>query len=137
LSNKYIRHATDIDQFNSKLMQLSDLLEEKKKELGSYAEIGRLLGGISGQVIGKYASGKVVPSIDFAVQWKKVFEENVIDLLTQEGPSSIASEPELKQMDNDRTIIAMEKTIKTQDTLINELRGQLEECRARNQQAKK
>jgi hypothetical protein len=63
------------------MRQLPDILIEKKQTVGGWAEIGRLMGGLSGQLIGKYASGKSVPALDFAIEWKKAFNENLIDLL--------------------------------------------------------
>jgi hypothetical protein len=71
------------------MRQLSDILIEKKQKLGGWAEIGRLLGGRDGQLIGKYASGKSVPALDFAIDWKKAFGENLISLMFDENVTVI------------------------------------------------
>lgn len=75
------------------MRQLSDILGEKKARTGhSWAEIGRLLGGLDGQLVGKYANNKSQPSLDFAVKWKQAFNENLIDLML--GEQSIVDEPQ-------------------------------------------
>jgi hypothetical protein len=75
------------------MRQLSDILIEKKKKLGRWAEIGRLLGGRDGQLIGKYASGKSIPALDFAIDWKKAFGENLISMMFEEEPTPVVEEP--------------------------------------------
>ena len=71
------------------MTQLVDILIEKKKECGSFAEIGKRLGDISGQLIGKYASGTEAP-LEIAIKWKKAFNENLIDLMFEEERSIVA-----------------------------------------------
>lgn len=63
------------------MIQLSDILKERIKKVGGGAELGRLLGGLTGQAIGQYARGEGMPSLTFAVKWKEVFNENLIDLI--------------------------------------------------------
>jgi transcriptional regulator with XRE-family HTH domain len=64
---------------------LSEIIKLKIKELDiSQAELGRRIMGLSGQQIGYYMAGKQAPSIDFAVKWKEVFNENLIDLILEE-----------------------------------------------------
>lgn len=73
--------------------QLSDILEEKSKKVGGYAALGRLLGGLTGQAIGQYASGKGMPSLTLAIKWREVFNENLIELM-HAGDPAIVAEPE-------------------------------------------
>ena len=82
-------------QFYRPIRQLTDILLEKKQKAGlSWAKIGAALGGYDGQLIGKYASGKSKPTIDFAIDWKRAFDENLIDLmLNVESQLVVAAEP--------------------------------------------
>lgn len=73
------------------MRQLSDILIEKIKKVGGKAELGRLLGGLSGQAIGQYING-ATPSFEIAVKWREAFGENLISLMYDEKPS-LAEEP--------------------------------------------
>ena len=73
------------------MTQLVDILIEKIKTVGGKAALGRALGGIPGQTIFQYTQG-VVPSIDFAMKWKEAFNENLIELMSDDK-RSIAAEP--------------------------------------------
>jgi hypothetical protein len=76
------------------MRQLSDILLDKKKEVGGYAEMARLMGSVTGQQLGQYAAGKIVPSIEFAVNWKRTFNENIIELMFKDdAPQNQVSEP--------------------------------------------
>ncbi len=65
-------------QYSSFKEALSDLIAKKGK---SNAEIGRLLGGISGQRIGQYLLGGRNPKPDFFKKWKKAFGEDLESLI--------------------------------------------------------
>lgn len=109
------------------MRQLADILEEKRKELGSFAKIGKRVGEafdgkeISGQVIGKYASGKTSPSIDFVIGWKIAFGENLIELMI-EKPLSIAAEPDLEPMKHPFTEVNKETLKKMRNEIVHGLR---------------
>jgi hypothetical protein len=66
------------------MRQLSDILMDKKNEIGGFAKMARLIGGVTGQQIGQYAAGKIVPSVEFAVNWKRAFNENIIELMFED-----------------------------------------------------
>jgi len=84
------------------MRQLSDILREKKDATKqSYAEIGRVLGGLNGQLIGKYANGKSMPSLDFAVKWKQAFDENLIDLMLEPVPNTVHESESQYNADSD------------------------------------
>lgn len=106
------------------MRQLSDILIEKKRKHKSFQKIGDLLGGISGQVIGKYAANEVVPSLDFAIKWRKAFGENLIDLMYDEQPV-ISAEPEPKY--NNTALIAE----------LNDCRKELISCMKEKEELKK
>lgn len=65
-------------QYSSFKEALSDLIKKKGK---SNAEIGRLLGGISGQRIGQYLAGGRNPKPDFFKKWKKAFNEDLQEMI--------------------------------------------------------
>jgi hypothetical protein len=71
--------------------QLADILIEKIEQVGGKAALGRMLGGLPGQLIFQYTKG-VMPSIDFAIKWKEAFDENLIDLLFEDHTGGV-SEP--------------------------------------------
>ena len=91
------------------MRQLSDILIEKKEKVGSFAEIGRLVGNLTGQQIGQYASGKIVPALDFAINWMKAFNENLIDLMFNDKPPVVA-EPEVKY-NEDKELIKVQREL--------------------------
>jgi transcriptional regulator with XRE-family HTH domain len=75
------------------MRQLSDILKERIKKVGGGAELGRLLGGLTGQAIGQYARGEGMPSLTFAIKWREAFGENLISLMFEEKAVSIVEEP--------------------------------------------
>ena len=77
------------------MRQLSEILLEKIEKVGGKAALGRLLGGLTGQAIGQYTvSG--MPSLSFAIHWKRAFNENLIDLMFADEQPTKAAEPEAK-----------------------------------------
>lgn len=93
------------------MRQLTDILEEKSKQVGGYAALGRLLGGLTGQAIGQYANGKGMPSLKMALKWKEVFNENLIELMSDDRPPIVAEpQPDYKQLE--KRIIDLEKKLK-------------------------
>jgi hypothetical protein len=111
------------------MRQLSDILIEKKDNVGSFAEIGRLLGNLTGQQIGQYASGKIVPALDFAINWKKAFNENLIDLMFSDEQPTIAAEPEVKYslaselIETQRSLIRCQMEKEKMQQELNELKN--------------
>lgn len=90
--------------------QLSDILEEKSKKVGGYAALGRLLGGLTGQAIGQYASGKGMPSLTMAIKWREVFNENLIELMYADD-TTIVAEPETPYAALEKRVIELEKKL--------------------------
>lgn len=76
------------------MRELSEILSEKASEVGGMAKLGKALRWGSEKnptsLITQYIKGKT-PSIEFAVRWKEVFNENLIDLMTEN--SSMVEEP--------------------------------------------
>jgi hypothetical protein len=105
-------------------MQLADILLEKIKEVGGKAALGRLLGGVPGQTIFQYTQG-VVPSLDFAIKWKKAFNENLIDLLFTEDKPPVVNEPTPKYETVDKALIEMLE-------YSHEILKELNDCRKEN-----
>lgn len=93
------------------MRQLTDILEEKSKQVGGYAALGRLLGGLTGQAIGQYANGKGMPSLKMALKWKEVFNENLIELMSDDRPPIVA-EPNADYKKLEKRIIDLEKKLK-------------------------
>jgi len=90
------------------MRQLSDILIEKSKSVGGKAALGRLLGGISGSGILQYTQGRM-PSFEIAINWKRAFNENLIDILfADEEPAKVA-EPAQTYGDQGRYIEALEE----------------------------
>jgi hypothetical protein len=48
---------------------------------GNRSAIGRLLGDVSGQLIGQYISGRQKPKEDFFKKWKAAYNEDVLYFL--------------------------------------------------------
>ncbi len=75
------------------MIPLSQLIKQKMKDLDiSGAELGRRLNGVTGQAIGYYIANKQVPSLEFAIQWKKAFNENLIEQMFAENGLPMAQE---------------------------------------------
>jgi len=89
------------------MRQLSDILIEKSKSVGGKAALGRLLGGISGSGILQYTQGRM-PSFEIAINWKRAFNENLIDLLFADESEKV-EEPAVPYGDSQRYIDALEE----------------------------
>lgn len=69
------------------IMLTAEIISAKLKELGiSQAELGKKLGGISGQRIGLYLTGKRKPKQDFIDLWKETFSETKVSRETNTIP---------------------------------------------------
>jgi len=87
----------------------------------SKAELGRLL-GTSGQRIGQYVSGRMMPKVDFLQKWKEVFGE---DLLIETN----VSRETFTRVDEPPAVYS--KLIETQEALIAKLEEEVKELRKR------
>jgi len=63
--------------------------------------------------ISKYVSGKTIPSINFAIEWKRTFNENLIDLMLADEKPLVKVEEPASEYEN-----LKDKLIATQEALI-------------------
>jgi hypothetical protein len=109
------------------MRQLSDILKERIKKVGGGAELGRLLGGLTGQAIGQYARGEGMPSLTFAIKWKEVFGENLISLMFEEEAVSIVEEPLPEYGDMRDELIEMQRRLLERKATLIKCMGEKEE----------
>lgn len=106
------------------MQKLNEIIKIKSEIVGGNAELGRLLGDISGQAIGQYINDPdKSPSIYFAIKWKKAFNENIIDMMTE----TVISNSNTDQRDE---IIRLYKEIVR-------LRDEVEKYKKENSESKK
>lgn len=119
------------------MKQLADILQEKKSKLGGWAEIGRALGNIDGQLIGKYASGKSLPSVDFAVKWRQVFNEDLIELMFADEPKPAVVQEPPANYGNEAMIKILAEQSRTQSEYIELLKAKVAQLEAELKKIKK
>jgi hypothetical protein len=61
-----------------------------KEKGGNKSEIGRKLGGVSGQLIGQYIAGRQKPKEDFFIKWEKYYHENIRNMFETNVSREIA-----------------------------------------------
>lgn len=80
------------------MKELKDIIKLKANELGGMAKLAKELNWGSEKnptsSITKYVNG-TMPGFDFAIRWKEVFNENLIDLIL-ESNDSVVAEPKPK-----------------------------------------
>lgn len=77
------------------MAELKFIIKQKSKALGGMAALAKTLDWGSKDhptnLISKYVKG-TMPSIEFGIRWKRVFNENLIDLMVDD-PVSVVAEP--------------------------------------------